>query len=84
MRTDVVRLAVLALGLSLGPLRIAAAGGAIRLDVPAFGGAPQHCGPTAFRMVMAYYGASDSVSREGERAYDPALKGALVTDLRVP
>lgn len=83
MRADVFRLAVLVLvlGLSLFPLRGAAAGDAIRLDVPAFGGPPQRCGPTAFRMVMAYYGAPDSAAREGDRAYDPALQGALVTDL---
>ena len=74
-----VGFAVLALGLL--PAAGAAAEPAIRLDVPPLSGPPQRCGPTAFRMVMAYYGAPDSAAREGDRAYDPALKGALVTDL---
>ena len=79
MTARLVPVAVLAAGLLA--VAGAAAGGAVRLDVPALSGPPQRCGPTAFRMVMAYYGAPDSAAREGERAYDPALKGSLVTDL---
>ena len=79
MTARLVRIAVLALGLA--SWAGAATGEPIRLDVPALGGPPQRCGPTAFRMVMAFYGAPDSAAREGDRAWDPALKGALVTDL---
>lgn len=79
MTARLVPVTVLALGLF--PFAGAAAGAAIHLDVPALSGPPQRCGPTAFRMVMAYYGAPDSAALEGDRAYDPALKGSLVTDL---
>ena len=52
-----------------------------RLDVPLVRQTPQHCGPAALQMVMGYYGADSSALREAERAYDPALGGALITDL---
>jgi hypothetical protein len=32
-------------------------------------------------MVLRYYGADAGSLREGERAYDPALRGSLITDL---
>ncbi len=54
---------------------------AVRLAVPALRGTARHCGQTAFRMVLAFYAAPDSAAREGERVYDPALRGTLVTDL---
>lgn len=54
---------------------------AVRLPVPALRQAPERCGPTALRMVLRYYGAPDTALAEADRAYDPALRGALVTDL---
>jgi len=32
-------------------------------------------------MVLRYYGADSSALHEGERAYDPALRGSLITAL---
>jgi len=66
-----------------GPAHAQAGAGAapVHLAVPALRGAPLRCGPTAFRMVLAFYAAPDSAALEGERAYDPALRGTLVTDL---
>jgi hypothetical protein len=32
-------------------------------------------------MVMRYYGADSAAIAEAERAYDPVLKGSLITDL---
>lgn len=68
--------AVLAASLLAAP----AAAQAIRLPVPAIRQAPERCGPAALAMVLRFYGADSSVG-EAERAYDPALHGALITDL---
>ncbi len=58
-----------------------AAPGAIRLPVPVVRQAPERCGPAALAMVFRYYGADSSALDEAERAYDPILKGSLITDL---
>ena len=65
-------------------LALAAAGGtpaAVRLEVPIVRQAPAHCGPAALTMVMRYYGADSAIAATAERAFDPALQGALITDL---
>ena len=43
--------------------------------------APERCGQAALEMVLRYYGADARALREGDRAYDPALRGSLITDL---
>ncbi|HYM82314.1 MAG TPA: cysteine peptidase family C39 domain-containing protein [Candidatus Limnocylindria bacterium] len=53
----------------------------VLLPVPIVAQAPERCGPAALGMVLRYYGAGDSALAEAERAYDPALRGALITDL---
>lgn len=55
--------------------------GPIRLAVPVVRQAPERCGPAALAMVMRYYGAGPAALAEAEHAYDPALKGSLITDL---
>jgi ABC-type bacteriocin/lantibiotic exporter with double-glycine peptidase domain len=51
------------------------------LAVPVVAQAPERCGPAALEMVLRYYGAGPAAVREAGRAYDPALRGALITDL---
>lgn len=55
--------------------------GAIRLPVPVIRQAPERCGPAALAMVFRHYGADSSALEEAQRAYDPVLKGSLITDL---
>jgi ABC-type bacteriocin/lantibiotic exporter with double-glycine peptidase domain len=55
--------------------------GAIRIPVPVIRQAPERCGPAALAMVFRYYGVTPSALAEAERAYDPVLKGSLITDL---
>lgn len=55
--------------------------GALRLPVPVVRQAPERCGPAALQMVMRFHGADSAALAAAERAYDPALRGALVTDL---
>jgi ABC-type bacteriocin/lantibiotic exporter with double-glycine peptidase domain len=55
--------------------------GAIRIPVPVIRQAPERCGPAALAMVLRYYGMAPSALGEAERAYDPVLKGSLITDL---
>jgi hypothetical protein len=52
-----------------------------RLAVPLERQEPERCGPAALRMTMAYWEAGESALAEAERAYDPALRGSLITDL---
>jgi ABC-type bacteriocin/lantibiotic exporter with double-glycine peptidase domain len=59
----------------------AAPAAAIRLEVPAVRQAPERCGPAALAMVLDYYRAGSAQVAEADRAYDPALRGALITDL---
>jgi ABC-type bacteriocin/lantibiotic exporter with double-glycine peptidase domain len=61
------------------PLRFATP--PLALDVPIVKQAPERCGPAALEMVLRYYGADATAVREAERAYDPVLRGALITDL---
>lgn len=53
----------------------------IGLDVPIVVQAPERCGPAALEMVLRYYGANPAALHEAGRAYDPALRGSLITDL---
>jgi len=53
----------------------------IRLAVPIVEQTPERCGPAALGMVLRYYGAPDSALARAESAYDPVLRGALITDL---
>ena len=55
--------------------------GALRIPVPVIRQAPERCGPAALAMVLRYYGGAPSALEEAERAYDPVLKGSLITDL---
>ncbi|HTK31737.1 MAG TPA: cysteine peptidase family C39 domain-containing protein [Candidatus Saccharimonadaceae bacterium] len=57
-----------------------AAATAFHLVVPVVRQAPERCGPAALEMVLRYYGADSSVGL-ASAAYDPALRGALITDL---
>lgn len=56
-------------------------GDAIRLEIPALRQSPERCGPAALEMVLRYYGAAGPAIAEADRAYSPALHGALITDL---
>jgi len=60
---------------------VAAAPVRFELAVPEQQAARERCGPAALAMVMRYWGADSAALREAERAYDPALKGSLITDL---
>lgn len=51
------------------------------LDVPIVTQAPERCGPAALVMVLRYYGADANALGEADRAYDPVLRGSLITDL---
>jgi ABC-type bacteriocin/lantibiotic exporter with double-glycine peptidase domain len=51
------------------------------LEVPAIRQSRERCGPAALAMVLRYYGAGPAAIAEAERAYDPVLRGALITDL---
>ena len=59
----------------------AAPAATVRLDVPLIHQAPERCGPAALGMVLRYYRADSAALAAAERAYDPALKGTLITDL---
>jgi len=67
--------------LALVPAGAHAEPGPHALAVPNLRQTPEHCGPAALEMVLAYYGADSSARAEAERAYDPVLRGALITDL---
>jgi len=51
------------------------------LAVPIVQQARERCGQAALEMVLRYYGAQGATLREADRAYDPALRGSLITDL---
>ena len=61
------------------PLRFATP--QLALDVPIVKQAPERCGQAALEMVLRYYGADATAVREADRAYDPVLRGSLITDL---
>jgi ABC-type bacteriocin/lantibiotic exporter with double-glycine peptidase domain len=71
--------ALLAIPARAGPARPAAA--PLRIEVPVIEQAPERCGPAALAMVLSFYRAPDSAVAGTERAYSPALRGALITDL---
>ena len=54
---------------------------ALALPVPVIRQARERCGPASLQMVMRYYRADSSAEAEAEKAYDPVLRGALITDL---
>lgn len=51
------------------------------LEVPVIAQARQRCGPAALQMVLGYYGADAAALGEAERAFDPVLRGTLITEL---
>ena len=51
------------------------------LEVPVIHQSRERCGQAALEMVLRYYGADSSALHEGELAYDPVLRGSLITDL---
>jgi tetratricopeptide (TPR) repeat protein len=53
------------------------------LAVPIVKQARERCGQAALEMVLRSYGADAAALREADRAYDPALRGSLITDLAV-
>jgi hypothetical protein len=61
----------------------AAAGRSARtaLEVPLIEQSPERCGPAALEMVLRYYGATPRALSEVAGAYDPVLRGSLITDL---
>jgi ABC-type bacteriocin/lantibiotic exporter with double-glycine peptidase domain len=64
------------------PSSSGSAGGArTSLDVPIVVQGPERCGQAALEMVLRFYGADSAALLEAGRAYDPALRGSLVTDL---
>jgi ABC-type bacteriocin/lantibiotic exporter with double-glycine peptidase domain len=69
---------VLALALAVSGARAPAG---VRLAVPVVSQSPERCGPAALAMVMRFHGAESTALVEANRAYDPALRGALITDL---
>ena len=62
---------------SSGPLTAARTG----LNVPIVVQRPERCGQAALEMVLRFYGADAAALHEAERAYDPVLRGSLITDL---
>jgi ABC-type bacteriocin/lantibiotic exporter with double-glycine peptidase domain len=55
----------------------------VRLDlaVPLQQAARERCGQAALAMVLRFYGADSAAVHEADRAYDPVLRGSLITDL---
>jgi hypothetical protein len=51
------------------------------LDVPIVEQTQERCGQAALAMVLRYYGAPPAALREVDGAYDPVLRGSLITDL---
>jgi ABC-type bacteriocin/lantibiotic exporter with double-glycine peptidase domain len=69
-------------GLALAAALAAAAPDSIlRLPVPLVRQASERCGPAALVMVLRFFGAGPGAVAEAERAYDPVLRGALITEL---
>lgn len=72
---------LLLLASALGAPPGAAAGERTSLEVPLVVQARERCGPAALEMVLRYHGADSAAVREAGRAYDPVLRGSLITDL---
>jgi ABC-type bacteriocin/lantibiotic exporter with double-glycine peptidase domain len=51
------------------------------LNVPIVRQAPERCGQASLAMVLRYYGAAPSALQEVDAAYDPVLRGSLITEL---
>ncbi len=75
-------------GLSTGPggarladTAAAASGRGVLLQVPVIRQSPERCGPASLRMVMRYEHAAASAEAFADSAYDPILRGALITEL---
>lgn len=51
------------------------------LGVPLVTQARERCGQAALAMVLRYYGAAPAALREVDGAYDPVLRGSLITEL---
>lgn len=51
------------------------------LAVPVVRQTRAHCGQAALTMVLLHYGAGPAELHEVEGAYDPILRGSLITDL---
>jgi ABC-type bacteriocin/lantibiotic exporter with double-glycine peptidase domain len=57
------------------------AAASVELPVPVIPQAPERCGPAALAMVLRFYGADSTQAAAAQAAYDPALRGSLITDL---
>ncbi len=68
-------------GAALPPAVMARSAARTELAVPNVKQARERCGPAALAMVLRYYGAGVAAVREADQAYDPVLRGALITDL---
>lgn len=55
--------------------------GAVNLAVPVVEQSREKCGPAALEMVLRYFGAGSDAIAHTATAYDPALRGSLITDL---
>lgn len=53
----------------------------ISVDVPIVVQTRERCGQAALEMVLRRYGADSSAIAGTSRAYDPVLRGSLITDL---
>lgn len=51
------------------------------LAVPIVVQTPEHCGQAALEMVLRFHGADSRAIGEVAGAYDPVLRGSLITDL---
>lgn len=51
------------------------------LVVPVVAQTPQRCGQAALEMVLRFYGADSTAAHASDSAYDPVLRGSLITDL---
>ena len=74
-------LAALAAAGPSGAAPAAAAARPLLLPVPVVRQAPERCGPAALEMVLRYYGADSAAWARAGSAYDPTLRGSLITDL---
>jgi ABC-type bacteriocin/lantibiotic exporter with double-glycine peptidase domain len=53
----------------------------LSVDVPIVVQTRERCGQAALEMVLRHYGADSTALAETGRAYDPVLRGSLITDL---
>lgn len=58
-----------------------AVAGGVHLAVPMVKQSREKCGPAALEMVLRYYGAGSDAIAHAASAYDPVLRGSLITDL---